>query len=100
MSLIGKRWTGLIVEVLLQRARRFSEISQAIPQLSDRMLAERLKELELAGIVARRVVPETPVRVEYSLTEKGRDLAPVMEALHAWANRWILSPDSLSSSHR
>ncbi|MCY0865712.1 MAG: helix-turn-helix domain-containing protein [Sulfobacillus sp.] len=92
VGLIGKRWTGLIVEVLLKRPLRFSEISQAIPQLSDRMLAERLKELEAAGIVERHVYPDTPVRVEYSLTAKGRDLAPVMDALHQWANRWILVP--------
>lgn len=92
VSLIGKRWTGLIIEVLLQRPQRFSEVAQAIPQVSDRMLAERLKELEAEGIVDRHVYPDTPVRVEYTLTEKGRDLAPVMQALHDWANAWILMP--------
>lgn len=91
VGLIGKRWTGLIIEVLLQQPQRFSEIAQAIPQVSDRMLAERLKELETEGIVDRHVYPETPVRVEYSLTSKGRDLAPVMQALHNWANDWILT---------
>ncbi len=92
VGLIGKRWTGLIIEVLLQKPQRFSEIAQAIPQVSDRMLAERLKELEAEGILDRRVYPDTPVRVEYSLTQKGRDLAPVMQALHQWANDWILTP--------
>ncbi|MCY0899877.1 MAG: helix-turn-helix domain-containing protein [Firmicutes bacterium] len=92
VGLIGKRWTGLIIEVLLQHPQRFSEIAQAIPQVSDRMLAERLKELEAEGIVDRRVYPDTPVRVEYSLTAKGRDLAPVMQALHEWANTWIFLP--------
>ncbi len=92
VGLIGKRWTGLIIEVLLQKPQRFSEIAQAISQVSDRMLAERLKELEAEGIVDRRVYPDTPVRVEYALTAKGRDLAPVMQALHDWANAWILSP--------
>jgi DNA-binding HxlR family transcriptional regulator len=91
VSLIGKRWTGLIIEVLLQKPQRFSEIAQAIEHVSDRMLAERLKELEAEGIVDRHVYPETPVRVEYSLTDKGRDLAPVMQALHNWANSWILA---------
>lgn len=91
VGLIGKRWTGLIIEVLLQRPQRFSEIAQAIEHVSDRMLAERLKELEAEGIVDRHVYPETPVRVEYSLTDKGRDLAPVMQALHNWANSWILA---------
>jgi DNA-binding HxlR family transcriptional regulator len=92
VGLIGKRWTGLIIEVLLQQPQRFSEIAQSIPQVSDRMLAERLKELEAEGIVDRHVYPDTPVRVEYALTEKGRDLAPVMQALHDWANSWILVP--------
>lgn len=92
VTLIGKRWTGLIIEVLLQEPRRFSEIAQVISQVSDRMLAERLKELEAEGIVDRRVYPDTPVRVEYALTDKGRDLAPVMQALHHWANTWILIP--------
>ncbi|PSR20742.1 MAG: transcriptional regulator [Sulfobacillus acidophilus] len=91
VGLIGKRWTGLIIEVLLQKPQRFSEIAQAIEHVSDRMLAERLKELEAEGIVDRHVYPETPVRVEYSLTDKGRDLAPVMQALHNWANSWILA---------
>ncbi len=91
VGLIGKRWTGLIIEVLLARPTRFSEIAQAIPNVSDRMLAERLKELEAEGIVDRRVYPESPVRVEYALTDKGRDLAPVMSALHDWANHWILA---------
>lgn len=91
VGLIGKRWTGLIIEVLLQRPQRFSEIAQAIPLVSDRMLAERLKELEVEGIVDRHVYPDTPVRVEYSLTNKGRDLAPVMQALHNWANAWVLA---------
>ena len=90
VGLIGKRWTGLIIEVLLQRPQRFSEIAQTIPQVSDRMLAERLKELESQGIVDRHVYPDTPVRVEYTLTGKGRDLAPVMKALHEWANAWVL----------
>lgn len=92
VGLIGKRWTGLIIEVLLQKPQRFSEIAQAIPQVSDRMLAERLKELEAEGILDRHVYPDTPVRVEYALTDKGRDLAPVMQALHNWANAWILTP--------
>lgn len=90
VGVIGKRWTGLVIEVLLQHPQRFSEIAQAIPHVSDRMLAERLKELEAQGIVDRHVYPETPVRVEYSLTDKGRDLAPVMQALHEWANSWIV----------
>jgi DNA-binding HxlR family transcriptional regulator len=89
VELIGKRWTGAIVSVLLERPLRFSEISQAVPQLSDRLLSERMKELEARGMVERRVLPGPPVRVEYGLTEMGRDLAPALEELKRWAHRWL-----------
>lgn len=88
-ELLGKRWTGLIIRVMTKGRKRFSDISAMIPQISDRMLAERLRELEAAGIVARHVYPETPVRIEYELTDKGRDLEPVMDAVQRWADRWI-----------
>lgn len=66
-----------------------------IPHLSDRMLAERLKALEAEGIVKRIVYPETPVRVEYELTDKGRELEPVMDQVQKWADKWYhyLSPE-------
>lgn len=70
-------------------AGRFGQILEAVPDLSNRMLSERLKELEAEGIVEREVIPETPVRIEYRLTRKGRDLGPVVEALSVWAERWI-----------
>jgi DNA-binding HxlR family transcriptional regulator len=88
VELIGRRWTGAIVRALLSGVTRFSDLSETVPGLSDRMLAERLKELEGAGIVLRTVIPETPVRVEYSLTAKGRDLHAVIQAVAAWADRW------------
>lgn len=88
VELIGRRWTGAIVRALLSGVTRFSDLSETVPGLSDRMLAERLKELEAAGIVLRTVIPETPVRVEYSLTAKGRDLDAVIQAVAAWAERW------------
>lgn len=88
VELIGRRWTGAIVRALLSGVTRFSDLSETVPGLSDRMLAERLKELEAAGIVLRTVIPETPVRVEYSLTAKGRDLDAVIQAVAAWADRW------------
>jgi len=84
-ELLGKRWTGLIVDLLLQRPARFSELARAVPRLSERVLAERLRELEQAGIVERCVAPGPPVSVTYTLTEVGRDLEPAMEALKAWA---------------
>lgn len=88
-ELLGKRWTGLIIRVMLSSKRRFSDISAMIPHLSDRMLIERLKELESAGIVARHVYPETPVRVEYDLTKKGHELESVMDQVQWWADKWI-----------
>ena len=88
VELIGRRWTGTILRALLSDVSRFSEICEIVPGLSDRMLAERLKELEAEGIVTRTVVPETPVRVEYALTGKGRDLDSVIGAVSGWAERW------------
>ena len=88
-ELLGKRWTGLIIRTLLNGQNRFSEITAAIPNLSARMLAERFKELENQGIVVRTVYPETPVRLEYELTEKGKDLGKVMDAVQLWAEKWL-----------
>ena len=90
VELIGKRWSGAIIVVLLEGgAMRFSEIAQSIPQLSDRLLSERMKELEARGLVERRVLPESPARVEYELTEAGKELAPPLRELKAWSHRWL-----------
>jgi len=91
IELIGRRWTGAIVAVLLQAERpmRFSEIAAAVPQLSDRLLSERVKELEARGLVERAVLPGPPARVEYSLTAMGRSLGPALAELAAWARRWL-----------
>ncbi len=88
-ELIGRRWTGAIIFVLLKSRCRFATLREAIPQITDRMLSERLQELEQEGIVERTVVPETPVRVEYELTRKGRALASAMDAIAAWAEKWV-----------
>ena len=93
VELVGKRWTGAILAVMLQGgSMRFSEIAQAVPALSDRLLSERMKELEARGIVERRVGGASPARVEYELTPMGRDLAPALGELEAWAHRWLESP--------
>ena len=90
IELIGRRWTGAIVGVLLNRTTlRFGEIAQAVPELSDRLLSERMKELEARGLVLRNVLPGRPVRVEYGLTEMGRELAPAVRELERWARRWL-----------
>ena len=93
VELVGKRWTGAILAVMLQGGTmRFSEIAQAVPALSDRLLSERMKELEARGVVERRVGGASPSRVEYELTAMGRDLAPALEELEAWAHRWLATP--------
>ena len=89
MAVLGKRWTGLIIRALLDGTCRFNGISSFVPGLSDRLLSERLKELEAESIVERRVYPETPVRIEYKLTPKGEDLRPVFDACQHWADAWI-----------
>ena len=87
-ELLGKKWTGLIIQTLLGGEKRFSDIEEAIPNLSARMLTERFKELEQEGIVARNVYPETPVRIEYELTQKGHELQQAMNEIQKWAEKW------------
>jgi DNA-binding HxlR family transcriptional regulator len=96
VELVGKRWTGAILVVLLDGAAgngrgglRFSEIAQAVPQLSDRLLSQRMKELEARGLVARTVFDGPPVRVEYALTPMGRELEPALGELKRWAKHWL-----------
>jgi DNA-binding HxlR family transcriptional regulator len=93
VELIGRRWTGAVIRVLLAGRARYHELRNAVPDISDRMLAERLRELEQEGVIERVVVPETPVRVEYELTEKGVALEPVVRAIAAWAERWVPASD-------
>ncbi|HSP55174.1 MAG TPA: helix-turn-helix domain-containing protein [Dehalococcoidia bacterium] len=90
VELIGRRWTGAILRALLNGVNRFSDLTATVPGMSDRMLSERLKELEAEGVVVRRVIPDTPVRIEYELTDKGRALQGVILALSEWASRWTV----------
>ena len=89
VELVGKRWTGAILSVLMDGPLRFSEIKALVPDLSDRLLSERLKELEGEDIVERRVIDDTPVKVEYVLTPKGEALEPAVRALKLWARAWL-----------
>jgi DNA-binding HxlR family transcriptional regulator len=89
IELIGRRWLGAIVRVLVAGPARFNEILSAIPGLSDRLLTERLRELEREGLVARTVSTERPIRVSYQLTERGRSLDSIVEQIGAWAERWV-----------
>lgn len=89
VGILAKRWTPLILYVLSAHPRRFNEIAEQIQFVSDRMLSERLKELEAEGLITRRIYAEVPVRVEYSLTDKGCDLEPVFMAIGTWASKWL-----------
>jgi DNA-binding HxlR family transcriptional regulator len=89
IELVGKRWTGAILIVLLDGPAHFTEVRRLVPEISDRLLSERLKELEAEGIVERRVIDGSPVRVEYTMTVKGHALEPSVLALKSWAHSWL-----------
>ena len=89
VDLLGKRWTPLIVQLLLKRPHRYSELLTELEVVTEGMLSQRLKELETAGVVQRRVIDDQPIRVEYHLTGKGRALSRVISGLERWADEWI-----------
>ncbi len=89
VELIGSRWTGAIIHTLMQGKTRYATLKAAIPDITDRMLSERLRSLETEDLVTRWVIADTPVRVEYELTEKGRSLEVALREISNWANRWI-----------
>ena len=93
IELIGGRWTGAIINRLLEGRARYNELRATIPEISDRMLSERLRELESENVLTRIVIPESPVRVEYELTPKGRALEDAMAAIGKWATRWVSDQD-------
>ena len=84
-AVLGKRWSGLLLDLLLQRPARFSELARAVPALSERVLGDRLRELEASGLVTREVDPGPPITATYRLTPAGERLGPAMEALREWA---------------
>src|SRR6201989_2998694 len=88
---VGRRWTGAILRVLMDGPLRFSEVVQAIPELSDRLLSERMKQLEARGLVTRTVISGPPLQVRYGLSEMGRELEPALVELEPWAQRWLAS---------
>ena len=89
VEMVGRRWTGAILHALLDGPLRFSEIAGAIPELSDRLLSERMKELEGRGLVIREVIPGPPLQVRYGLSEMGLALEPAISELQRWARRWL-----------
>ena len=100
IELIGSRWTGAILQTLFQGRARYAAIRAAVPDITDRMLSERLRSLESEGLVVRAVVPDTPVRVEYELTQKARELQDALSEIASWAERWIPLDSVASESPR
>lgn len=88
-ELLGRRWTAVIIYMLLQKPHRFNELLTAVHGISDRLLTERLRELEESGLVERHVIPDSPVRVEYALSEAGRATHPIIAETYRWANLWL-----------
>jgi DNA-binding HxlR family transcriptional regulator len=88
IELIGKRWNGLVLQAMLGGCQRYSQIRAEIPDITDAMLSQRLRELEDAGLVERDVVEARPVEIRYGLTEVGRRLAPVIDAIAEWGADW------------
>ena len=88
VELVGKRWSSAVLLAIARGATRFSEITATVPGLSDRLLAQRLKELESVGLLQREVIATTPVQVRYTLTEAGADLIESLQPLAAWGHRW------------
>ncbi|MGY4688293.1 winged helix-turn-helix transcriptional regulator [Salibacterium sp. K-3] len=88
-QLLGKRWIGIIIRVLEDGPKRFNEIAEQIPEISKKMLTERLREMEEEEVVQREVFPETPVRIMYSLTEKGEAITPALAEIQKWADNWV-----------
>ena len=91
VELVGRRWSGAILYALADGPHFFADLAHAVPGLSDRLLSQRLRELEAEGLVERSVHDGPPARVSYALTEKGRALSPALRELRTWAKRWNLA---------
>jgi DNA-binding HxlR family transcriptional regulator len=89
VELIGRRWAGVIVHLLAARPSRFAALQLRLPDITPRMLTERLRELEAEGIIERRVLPGSPTGVEYALSKKGSELSHALKGIGAWAHRWL-----------
>ncbi len=98
-EMLGKCWTGLVIRDLLDGPRRFREILLDIGDINDKVLSGRLKELKELGIISRTVYPDMPVRVEYALTEKGRDLERAIEEMELWTERWHAENKQPNETH-
>lgn len=88
ISLLSQRWTALVIYQLLSGSQRFRDIQSSIG-ISGKVLSDRLKELEHKEVVKRVVIPETPVVIEYSLTEKGKSMEPILRTIENWSQQWV-----------
>ncbi|WP_198406828.1 winged helix-turn-helix transcriptional regulator [Nocardia terpenica] len=93
-DMIGRRWAAVVLRSIRAGATRFSDIAAAIPGMTDKLLSQRLKDLEADGLIERIVHPTTPVRIEYRLTDKGASLSRVLLELNRWALKWVEIPDA------
>ena len=98
-EIIGAKWTALLVHDLSEGPRRFSELEHSCAGISPRTLSERLRALEDEGILERRSYAESPPRVEYELTEKGRALLPIIREMRRFGRAWML-PEPASPRRR
>src|SRR6476659_762183 len=96
-EILGTRWTLLVLRELVVGSTRFNDLRRGLPRMSPALLSKRLKELELAGVVTRTPVAGEPGIYEYRLTQAGRDLKPVVEAIGIWGQRWIETDVSLEN---
>ncbi|HPJ24191.1 MAG TPA: helix-turn-helix domain-containing protein [Bacillota bacterium] len=87
-ALLGKKWSSLIIYQLMNGTKRFTDLQKEI-KISAKVLSDRLKELEDEKIIKRNVYPETPIRIEYDLTDKGKSLEPILSAISCWSDQWV-----------
>src|SRR5574337_1272508 len=90
LALLGNKWKVLILRELFLGTRRFGELSRGVPGISQKMLTQQLRQMEEDNLISRRIYPEVPPRVEYSLTEIGKSLKPLLDAMHKWGNRYSM----------
>jgi len=90
ISLLGSKWKLLILRELFKGMRRFGELSRSVPGISQKMLTQQLRQMEDDGLVSRKIYPEVPPRVEYSLTEIALGLKPVLDAMHKWGTKYMM----------
>ena len=89
LQLIGNKWVILIIAILMEGTHRFGELNRQIPKISPKMLTQQLRKMEKEGLVNRKVYPEVPPRVEYSLTDKGKSLEPIMLSVMEWGQKYM-----------